>query len=522
MRVVFSVAAFAAVFASSFAQNLERVYNRDTGQNFKLKGVKNESKVMGPIVRQKTVFTFENPYTKLTEASIWFNLDWAGVLGGFAYWYKHEYVPGVLMDKQKAWFIYTAITSRNEDPGIMVQVAPSSYHAQIYPLAVGHDLRVELTSVGFLRVDTDSLKVPMPFVKEDVPFNMDVTSYEQAAIAQVGEGATHKYVVAYPKKDPLDMQLYAQRHRDGWVYVAGLVRRGSEQEAIKLKGLRNVLWAKPAYGDQSARMFIGRRKGPGTVSVATTKGKAPVGKNVQKVKANAKGNDTAKLWAHQVLVQKPFRNRREVLNFSMKYQVPSNQTALLAVPQEQMALFRKKEAEFKRQEAERARRERAWQNQRRQNWNRTGGGDPEIRVQLPEAVQAYALLPDGRRVDLRQGQDGFWGGSYDIPATAAEGEYKIRVIGVRKDGTTFEESTSYDVDRTAPVGKAMIERGELVIRAEAGLARVIAVMANGDEIEVKESEQAAGVYRLKLDKQTVQSVILFDHAHNRAVLEITR
>jgi len=521
MRVLTVAAVVVACASSSFAQHLERVYNRDTGEAFKLKGVRNETKVMGPIIRQKTVLTFDNPYKKLTEASVWFSLDWAAVLSGFAYWYKHEYVPGILMDKQKAWFIYTAITSRNEDPGIMVQTAPSSYHAQIYPLAIGHDLRVELTSVGFLRPDQTGLEVPSPTVDANVPFDMEVTSYKPETIASTGDGAAKKFQVDYPTEKPLDMQLYAQRHKDGWVYVAGLVRRGSEQEAIRLRGLRNVMWTKPEEGDTSARWFIGRRKGPGTVSVRTTKDKKAVGKNVQKVKANAKGTDTAKLWAHQVLVQKPFKNRREVLNFSMKYQIPSTQTALLAVPQEQMKLFREKEAEFKRKEAERLRRERAWQKERQQNWNRSGGGDPEIRIQLPEAVEAYALLPDGRRVDLRQGQDGFWGGSYDIPATATEGEYNIRIVGVRRDGSTFETQTSYGVDRTAPVGKALIERGELVVRSESGLARVVAVLANGEEVELKESEEK-GVYRLKLDRQSVISVILFDHAHNRAVVEIAQ
>lgn len=521
MRTAFSIAALAAICSGAFAQHLERVYNRDTGQAFKLKGVKNESKVMGPIVSQKTVFTFENPYKKLTEASVWFSLDWASVLHGFAYWYKHEYVKGVLMDKQKAWFIYTAITSRNEDPGIMVQTAPSSYHAQIYPLAIGHDLRVELTSVGFLRPVEGKLEVPSLTFNEDVPFDMSVRSYEPQSInPPTGQGKDQKYVVEYPEKKPLDMQLYAQRNKDGWTYVAGLVRRGSEQEAIKLKGLQNVMWTKPQAGDTTARWFIGRRKGAGTVSVATTKGKQPIAKNAQRVKATTKGTDTSKLWAHQVLVQKPFKNRREVLNFSMKYQIPSTQTALLAVPEEQMKLFREKAAEWKRQEAERARRERAWQKQRQQNWNQSSGGDPEIRIQLPGAIEAYALLPDGRRIDLRQGQDGFWGGSYDIPATANEGEYKIKVVGVRQDGTTFEQSTSYQVDRTAPKGTAEITGGYLIVRSEAKLARVIAVMASGEELEMKEEE--AGVYKLKLDSAKPLTVILYDAAHNKGEIKSIR
>ncbi len=502
--------AFVAVAANS--QALDRVYNRDTGQPFKLKSISNDTKVLGPIVKQTTVFAFENPYTKLTEASVWFHLDWAAVLNGFAYWYKNEYVPGVLMDKQKAWFIYTAITSRNEDPGIMVQTSPSSYHAQIYPLAVGHDLRVELTSVGFLRPDQAGLQVPAPPKMDGVPYAMQVTSYKPDSIDRQGDA---DYRIDYPTKDPLDLQLYAQRHKDGWVYVAGLVRRESPGDAITLKGLSNVRWTKPEAGDTSARWFIGRRKGSGTVSVAT-----PKATNAQRVKATTRGAETAKLWAHQTLVQKPFHSRKEVLNFSLKYGIPSTQTALLAVPQEQMKLFRQKEAEFRRKQAEQARRERAWQNQRQQNWRSTGGGDPEIRISLPGAVRAFAILPDGRKLDLKATGDGFWGGSYDIPALAPEGTYAIKIVGVRADGSEFETSTSYDVDRTAPTGTAEVHDGWLIVRSEAKLARVVAVLEDGSEVELKESESDAGVYRLELSGVKPLSIVMYDDAHNRGTIEL--
>lgn len=509
MKVALIVAALSCCAATLTAQTLDRVYNRDTEESFKLKSVTNDTTVMGPIVKQKTVFAFENPYKKLTEASVWFSLDWAAVLSGFAYWYKYEYVPGILMDKQKAWFIYTAITSRNEDPGIMVQTSPSSYHAQIYPLAVGHDLRVELTSVGFLRPETTGLKVPAPSKTDEVPYEMHVKSYRPDTVAEQNDG----YVVDYPRKTPLDMQLYAQRHKDGWVYVAGLVRRDSVEQAINLKGLKNVFWSQPMEGDQAARWFIGRRKGPGTVSVST-KG----GSDVQKVHANDRGSDTSKLWAHQALMQRDWRSNRDVLRFSMKYGIPSAQTALLAVPQEQMKLFKKKEAEFRRKQAEQARRDRAWQNNRSQNWRNNNGGDPEIRVTLPGAVRAFAVLPDGRRIDLRPSGNDVWGGSYDIPVLAPEGEYVIKIVGIRQDGSEFTSTTSYEIDRTKPVGSYEIINGWLIVKSEPKLTRIIAVMKDGDEIPMKETEP--GVYKVELNSRKPMSVILYDANHNRGVVEI--
>ncbi len=108
------------------AQLVDQCFDRDTNEPFKFKSVSSNAVVKGPMVKRTTVYTFDNPAKKLTEATIAVELKHSEVLGGFGYWYKDEFVPGTLMDKQKAWFIYTAITSRNEDPGIMVQKSPSS------------------------------------------------------------------------------------------------------------------------------------------------------------------------------------------------------------------------------------------------------------------------------------------------------------------------------------------------------------------------------------------------------------
>ncbi|MEQ1932692.1 MAG: hypothetical protein ABL962_02260, partial [Fimbriimonadaceae bacterium] len=273
-------------------------------------------------------------------------------------------------------------------------------------------------------------------------------------------------------------------------------------------------------GDQSARWFIGRRKGSGTIRVETKEGKKRIAKTSAPIKASERGPDTAKLWAHQKLARQEVGNPKDILAFSMKYQVPSSQTALLAVPQEQMKLFKEKAAEFRRKQAEEARRARNWQKERQQNWRSTGGGDPEIRIQLEGAVKAVAILPDGREIALRATSDGFWGGSYDIPALATEGDYAIRIVATRADGSTFETKTSYNVDRTAPEGTAIIENGSLIVKSEAKLARVVAVMVTGAEIDMKEEEP--GVYRLKLESRRVLKVVLIDDAHNMREVQLSR
>ena len=160
MRIL-ALAIVAAATSLAYSQTVEDVYKRDDLGPFKLaKNVQVESTVVGPIVRTSTLLTYDNPYKELTEACLNFSLPEVAALSGFAYFYGDEYVRGQLMDKEKAWFIYTAITSRDRDPGIMDQESPTSYHCQIYPLKVGTDLRIRLYTVAFLQPSGGGLQIP--------------------------------------------------------------------------------------------------------------------------------------------------------------------------------------------------------------------------------------------------------------------------------------------------------------------------------------------------------------------------
>jgi len=497
------------------AQSVTNAYNRDTHDQFRIKGVTAKSVVKGPIFKQEAVYQFDNPFTKLTEASVWFNLPAAAVLSNFGYWYKDEFVPGILMDKNKAWFIYTAITSRNEDPGIMVQTSPSSYHTQIFPLASGYDFRLKLTSVGFLEDNGDVFRVPEPKLNEQSYPQEIVSATPESVITDAGSHS----VIKYPRDPNMDLQIYAQKNRDGYTYVAGILRTDKPDAALKLAGIHKVYWSRPENDNSgNVKLFVGRRRGPGTLMIQT-KGEGHDSPYVKAkyVKANEKGSDAAKLWAHEKLVQDSWQSGKEVLAFSLKYQVPSSQTALLAVPQEEMKIFKAKAAEYRRQQAEQSHRERSWQSNRQSNWSSSPGGDPEIRVYQPDARRVYAVLPDGRTFDLNKTGKGYWGGNYDIPADAPEGTYAVRVVSVDDRGEETTQTVSYQVDRTAPTGSLKTEDGFLVLTSEAGLARVIAVFSDGSEEPMVEI--TPGVYKLPVNLKRLVKVELIDQAHN--VAEVT-
>lgn len=579
--------------SNALAQTVTSVYNRDTHEPFKLKNVSVQSTVVGPIVRTSTWLTYENPYTKLTEATLNFELPDAAALSGFAYRYGDEYVSGRLMDKAKAWFIYTAITSRNRDPGIMEQWSPTTYHCQIFPIKQGRDLRVRLWTVGMLGPDGS---LPKPQVPNAVGYEVEGGTIAEPdwTVRSVRSGPAVKSETGYSVDLKSPIMAVAQRFKDGRTYVAGLVRSKSATErAIKIEqalyetpdgdhrldvtekvaqfvkaGKLSIPATNAVFGDPAP--FIVKRLrvryrvdgalreswAPENVSFnlaeALPPGPAPTIRGLRQTKTipldgqtyafagwvpknrtlstkiGSKamafrpkpipaGADAARLWAQQMLAKGRWKGSRDVLAFSLKYGVPSNATALLAVPKEEMARYRAKEKEFqkvqaeqRRRELEQARKARAWAKAHPQNWRSSGGGDPEIRVTIPGAVRVEAILPDRRVIPLKADGD-VWGGNFEIPASAPEGTYRVRIVAHLKDGTTIERSWTYEVDRTAPKGRVSSADGVLTVESEAQLPEVAAYGPDGSRWPLR--EERPGVYVGRAPRGA--TVVLKDKAGNK-------
>lgn len=519
------------------AQNLTSVYNRDSGENFVLKSVKTHSIVKGPIVKTTTVYTFNNPYKNLTEASFNFSLPWGSALGGFAYWYKNEYVPGMLMDKDQAWFIYTAITSRNRDPGIMDQVAPDSYHAQIYPLAVGYDLRIELTSLDFLEARPDRFVLPMATWPqgEEIRPEWTVDADSHGLIKMTMNDRMGRVREGYALDEPfeiadngMNISYIAERGPDGSIYVAGTARSlkplNVDANSIRTAGFDDDwVWSPISYSyssgmDPYSFHFVGRMKSARAASIRIGERKFELfPRNVER------GNWASKLFAQAMLTHREFKNKQEVLDFSLKYQVPSRFTALLAVPKEEWKLFEEKKKEYQRQEAARRRREQRNQmpgNGGRDplNWSTSRGGDPEIRVHEPKALRAEAVLPDGRVLTLKPDVNGWWTGNFEIPANAPEGEYAVKIRFFSATGLLREQVVKYKVDRTSPEGKLTIKGMTLTLKSEPGLNDVTLQTESGQIIKFVET--SPGVYQLTLDKLPKGKcvVVLKDDGSNKKVI----
>lgn len=507
------------------AQHLTSIYNRDTGQGFVLKRVQAHSVVRGPLVKTTTIYEFENPFTKLTEASFNLSLPKDAVLGGFGYWYKEEFVPGILMDKQMAWFIYTAITSRNRDPGIMEMTSNDSFHAQIYPLAVGYPLRIQLTSLSYGDIEFDRMHLPppsWPSPDAEVEKSWKVDGGGRPVITSDWRAAVSLNRNVRNIQNDIFTSVVAERWKDGKVYVAGIAMGALGKGTPKVTGLQRYhsrAGRNAGIPDPAIVRFSGIATGS-SINVHQAGNSVTVG-----LGSVSKGTDVSKVWAQAEIVD---GYRGDLLEFSLKYQVPSFQTALLAVPTVEKRLFEQKRKEYlaklRAEKAETARRERLAEqraarrpNESELNWRQSRGGDPQIMFEAPEAEKVLAVLPDGRVLPLRRLGSGWWTVNFEIPADAEEGTYVVRLVVIQKDGSRYEKHIEYIVDRTAPIGVATWEENSLVVRTEPGLALVEAYTVAGRRIVLSEVE--AGTYKAKVSlAESVAFVLIKDGASNKTRL----
>src|SRR5207248_954357 len=139
--------------------------------------------------------------------------------------------------------------------------------AQIFPLANGYDFRVKLSSVGFLQADKDGKLFVSQTVAFDKVYSQTVLSgrpetlrLDQPLPDSSDPNLTPKTLVVYPTDPNLDVKVYAQKHHDGYTYVAGMLRTDKPNAQYIVSGMHKVYWTRSIYGsDGTVKLFIGRR-----------------------------------------------------------------------------------------------------------------------------------------------------------------------------------------------------------------------------------------------------------------------
>ena len=231
---------------------------------------------------------------------------------GFGYYYKGRFIKGKMYDTDEAWKIYTAVTSRGRDPGIMDRPSPQDYHAQIFPVEAGHDLRVVVDTRQALAADrqgahfTLPLSIPVenavtPQVQADVQVqghgSSELTSGDGAHVSKsdfAGRGVvrldgrwkpTQDWTVTIPRRFPgVTQSVYSGRNpskRNGYYALALTAPYRLVNPRVTLSGhpgtndtLPTRFPTVPAYG---RLLLTGRYYGPGRLGVTVhSRGRAPL------------------------------------------------------------------------------------------------------------------------------------------------------------------------------------------------------------------------------------------------------
>ncbi|MBC8135798.1 MAG: hypothetical protein H8F28_07940 [Fibrella sp.] len=542
-------------------------HNRDTGESLPLRSMKSRTTIQGPVALTNIEFAARNDHEKPIEVAVTFEVPRGTVLTKFGYFYGDRFIPGKMYDKGEAWKIYSAVTSRGRDPGIMDRVTATNYHAQIFPVAPKRDLRVHVTLVQMLQTSASGLRFELPLVQgtpglyewNATPFAVEarvaVAGRRGIGAKAVGETDGGKFPFAMgragtyrtvtfqrdfaPRKNLVITVPHEEAGAHAAVYSAMVGGREGYYAAtiVTPKRFRDArvrlvsdgltgMSLPTRFGDTDRYgqiHIMGRYSQPGVVRLSL-RGKngarftVPIMLSANRVKSVV-DNPAASLWADKRIAAMQMSGRRnfqpDIIRVSQRFMVVSNFTALLAIPQEELEYYRNVLAKQKVQTNTEA--------------IGGGGGDPYIAVHAPEdATLVVALFPDGDVKNLVWNPaKNLWDGRFDIPFGTPEGEYRVTIIVVHKSGMRTRFALVYQNRLTGPtVNRERLEtltaeRGHPVSVSVEGrnIARATVVTPWGErvamvdggkgrwqgEVTVPVSHPAGG---------TTVTVILLDGAHN--------
>lgn len=499
------------------AQTNFEFHNRDSGNPLPLMAMTSRTTITGPVAVTNIEFVARNVNEMPIEVAMTVEVPRGTVLTKFGYFYGDRFIPGKMYDKGEAWKIYSAVTSRGRDPGIMDRPTETNYHAQIFPVVPHRNLRVRVTLVQMLQTTGTGLRFELPLVQgqpylngwNNPPFAVDATvavaGRSEGGLQVVGEtdegkfpfamgkAGTHRTVrfrrafsprrnltVTVPfERDGAHAESYSAMvgAKEGY-YAATIVTPKRFRDArVRLvsDGLTGMSFP-TRFGDVDGygQMHItGRYTKPGIVRLTLhgangARFTAPVTLSAVRVKT-AVDNPAASLWADKRIaaLQTSYRRnfQRDTIRLSQRFLVVSNFTALLAIPKEELDYYRKVLAKQKVQTNTEA--------------VGGGGGDPYIAVRAPEdAALVVALFPDGDIKNLLWNPaKKVWDGRFDIPFGTPEGAYKVTILVVHKDGQRNQLVLTYQNRLTGPT----VERDSLQTLT-AGRGAPVTVSVEGQNI----------------------------------------
>jgi hypothetical protein len=535
------------------------VYTEDPYSKLPLKSVDSVTKIEGAIAATHIVYTFIDGLSQVMEVGVNFKLPEQSVLDGFGYYYGSRFIRGKIYTNDQAWQIYTAVTSRGRDPGIMDRPDAQDYHTQIYPVLPGQNLRVVVDIVQELPVHGGVAKFTLPLQQDDeitsaTDVNAKVTiagiadqninsNFDGYTSSTTSAGSTvmtlngswlpkENWILNLPLQIPQKLLTFSRLDNNGHGgFAATVVLPWSTSFAritsINGPGVSLVMPMKFTDVHRNDGIsFVGRYDKPGVCQL-TIRGsrdkRLTVKFNLEAQYAIDPQNPASKLWADKrigAMQDEPAANKQsDVVDLSKCYTIVSNFTALLAIPPEELARYRRLMAE-----------QSAHSNT---NTIGGGGGDPFISVKAPEdAKQVVAVFPDGSAKSLEYDiSRNSWTTRFDFPLGTPAGNYVVTIIVTQANGKRTQLILTYDNLITAPKVKAAAHIVNLDNDRQAhvevngdNIARATLVAPWGERAAMmKDGVNWTGVVTAPPDwpaGAVSLSVVCYDGAHNRSEVQV--
>ncbi len=473
-----------------------------------------------------------------------------------------RYIRGKIYNNDQAWQIYTAVTSRGRDPGIMDRPDEQDYHTQIYPVLPKQNLRVIVDLVQQMPVTYGEAHFTLPLLQSSevispakVHAQVDIVGVRPKYVGYLDSN----YTELKPSEDGSVVELNGK-----WLprtdYIVDIDRRGMRTAVFsrlpsgqrtgafaatidtKLKlvhprvsvinghGVRLGTPTTDSDGSSADMLAVtGRYNHPCQLRLAIHSDNHPVilaSLQLTARRVTDSENPAAKLWADTriaALQNSPRDRQAEVVALSRRYTVVSKFTALLAIPAEELARYRLLQA----------------QQAVHTNTDTIGGGggDPLLSVNAPEdARQVVAVFPDGttKNLDYDAGKR-VWTTRFDYPLGTPAGEYDVTIIVVQADGRRTRLILTYSNLLDAPKLDAFGEQtasasgavhiASVQVTGDA-IAKAVLVAPWGERVAMHQSAPGgawSGAVAAPRDwpsGATVLTVVCYDGAHNRSEVQV--
>lgn len=475
------------------------------------------------------------------------------VITGYSYWFKGEQIDAKLLDNDRAWEIYRAVTSRGRDPAIMEQWGETNYHFQIYPVEPAKELKMVIHTVSPWESDEDSYyyRPPQPFQGTRLQKYSAEVHLRDLGLEQIRDNFIGRFKVGSdgpmfrfdaenwePNKD---WRIRIGRHQGELDVLAGGGRSGGRRgffylliapgrrigpARLRLSGVPTSLVMPLATGGLERGfpwLVTGRYRGSGTLSVELRpRSGRSLRTRIALTDRVTPNSPATKFWAsdyikrlsnssdaHQFSQTGPSRRRTAVIRTSQRFGVTSPYTAWLAIPKSELEVYRKmlEDPEYQKQISA---------NRAQTNARATRGGDPLIRIHTtPDIRQVTAVLPTGEAIPLARKPGNNWEARFDIPWATAEGSYQVLVLLQSENGSRKSVALEYTVDKTAASGAARLEGGRLRVVASDDVVRVLARTEDGLRTEL--TRGAGSSFSAELTAAGPVEITLIDRAHNVTV-----